>query len=233
MAILSSEEVKMTSILEKAIRVIAPHRCLSCGNYDNVICTACVHHMRRIEVPLCALCGTPSAGWRACSHHKSQLSGVFVAAPYEDTIAEVIKQFKFSHVREAYQPLAHHIARNLPSLDESWSVLAVPTVASRIRGRGYDHAALLAREVARLVRRPLIRPVGRLRDHRQVGASRAQRAAQSQAAFVVIKPSAVAGRRMLVVDDVCTTGATLSAVATVLMAAGAREVWAAVVARKE
>lgn len=228
MAILSSDRVKMTSILEKAISVIAPLRCIVCGNYDNVVCTACTHTMQRLEVPVCMVCGAVRDMWRPCPAHHSPLA-VWVAAMEHTGIAkQLIHAYKFEHVRAAARPLVGLIAGALPYYDETWSVVAIPTIPAHIRERGYDHAALLARELARHQTLRYVAALRRLRDTRQKGATRGQRLAQTQGIFVVTRN--IRGKKILLVDDVCTTGATLTAAAEALRAAGALEVHAVVAA---
>ena len=98
--------------------------------------------------------------------------------------------------------------------------------------RGYDHAALLARELARhteLTTMPVLRRVGQTR---QVGATRSQRLKQLEGAFYVRRPEEIQGKKILLVDDLVTTGATLEAAARCLRLAGARTVSAVVFAQK-
>jgi predicted amidophosphoribosyltransferase len=57
MAILTSSQVKMTSLLEKTVAIIAPHRCIACSNYNNVLCESCVAELPYIKEPFCVLCG--------------------------------------------------------------------------------------------------------------------------------------------------------------------------------
>ena len=228
MAILSLDHVKMTSILEKAISVIAPFRCIVCGNYNNVICTACTHTMQRLEAPLCILCGAPSQAWELCHSHNSPLAGIYAAGAYDDILKALITQFKFEHARAAYKPLAVFLAGALPHFDNEWIIVAIPTIPAHIRQRSYDHAALLAGEVARVKGLERIRALARRHDARQVGASRQQRAVRAREAFTI--RGEVAGKKVLIIDDVCTTGATLQSAAATLRAAGAAEVWGAVAA---
>jgi ComF family protein len=228
MAILSSDHVKMTSILEKAISVIAPFRCIVCSNYNNVLCTACTHAIHRLEAPLCVLCGTPSSAWELCGFHGSPLSGIYAAGVYESTLKALITQFKFEHARAAYKPLAAFLMCALPHFDNSWVVVAIPTIPAHVRRRSYDHAALLAREVARVKGLRNVRALVRQHDARQVGATRQQRAESACGAFSA--RGNIAGKKVLIIDDVCTTGATLQSAAATLKAAGAAEVWGAVAA---
>ena len=220
----------MTSVLEKTISVIAPHRCIVCSNYDNVVCTACVYGVCRLEAPFCLLCSKETAKWQPCRAcvPNTTLTMAQAATMYDGTIKELVHRFKFDHARAAYKPLATLIATSLPSFSAEWVVVPVPTVAAHIRTRGYDHALLIAKEVARQKGISLQTVLRRARDHRQVGANRAERHRQARDVFEVRR--AFTAKKVLLIDDVCTTGATLSAAAAVLTAAGAVEVWGAVAA---
>jgi ComF family protein len=114
-------------------------------------------------------------------------------------------------------------------------VTAVPLYRWRFYPRGYNQAALLARQLRRHgLRAPLRRVLVRVRDTRpQVGLSRAARLANVRGAFRVRRPDDVRGRRVLLVDDVMTTGATAGACARALKAAGAKGVTVAVAAVAE
>ena len=232
MAILSSDQVKMTSLLEKLVGIIAPHRCIVCSNYDNVVCTACMYDMYRFEVPFCVLCGGESLQWRVCAACGAgkALSGVWVHSPYDGVMAELIKRFKFDHARAAYQPLATAIVSTLPHLGTDWVVVAVPTATNHVRQRSFDHTRLVARRVAQLCNVPYVSALQRVQNTRQVGATRAERLQQAQAAVALRPRTRIAGKKVVLIDDVCTTGATLQACAAVLTNAGATEVWGAVAA---
>lgn len=142
---------------------------------------------------------------------------------------QLLHGYKFERARSACIPIAQHLAAILPYMSRNTVVTCVPTDTRRMRARGYDHAGLVARELARELRLPYQRLVTRVTHTRQVGASRAMRLKQLQGAFLVVGS---VPQNVLVVDDVVTTGATLEAVAAVLRTAGARHVDAAVFTQK-
>lgn len=222
----------MTSLLEKMLAFIAPYRCIICSNYNNIVCDDCVFLLPKLEETRCVLCGGMAQAHGMCTActKDSPLAGVFVAGEYGGTLQKVIHHFKFEHARAAYEPLATFLMDALPSFDDSWLVTAVPTSSSHIRARGYDHARLLARWVAGQSRVKYATSLIRLHDVQQVGSGRKDRQRQAGGAFALHAKARVRGKKVLIVDDVCTTGATLSAAAGVLRTAGAREVWGAVVA---
>jgi ComF family protein len=114
-------------------------------------------------------------------------------------------------------------------------VVSVPLHPQRLAERGFDQASLLARPVARRLRLDHL-PAALARTRatpRQASLDRAGRAANVEAAFRCRSPGAVAGRRVLLVDDVRTTGATLGACAEALRGAGARAVLSLVLASRD
>jgi ComF family protein len=230
MAILYFMGVKITSLIEKMVGIIAPHSCLGCGSKDNILCFGCYASQVVRPEPFCALCGGPSQDWQLCDpcRQRSGLDYVWVGAEYSGLIRQVIHVFKFERARAAYVPLARLLADALPYGD--WQIVPIPTAANRIRQRGYDHALLLAEQLAEVRQLPLLSPLKRTSKSRQVGAGRARRLLQSEAVFRSVPNIDVKGKHLVLVDDVCTTGATLSAAARVLRQAGAQEVHAVVCA---
>ena len=110
-------------------------------------------------------------------------------------------------------------------------VLAVPSATSRTRRRGYESAGLIAKRCAKQLKIPYANVLGRHGQHTQLGASRKQRLQQLQKDYYVLNERRVLGKKVLLIDDVATTGATLRACSKVLNDAGAKRVEAAVFAR--
>jgi ComF family protein len=156
---------------------------------------------------------------------------VWVATNYDDVAKHVIHELKFNYVRAVALDIARTIALRLPDLPAHMIVVPIPTAVSRVRQRGFDHAKLIAKEVARLkglTYRDILRRHGKTR---QVGASRIERSTQLTNAFWV-NTSLSANTFILLLDDVCTTGATIGSAARALRQAGSNNVYAAVFAYK-
>lgn len=228
MAILSSGPVKMTSLLEKTVAIIAPHRCILCSNYNNIVCDLCIKTLASIG-SLCVFCGTATQDWRPCAGciPKTALSHVYVAGLYTGSVKALIQRFKFEHARDAYKPVGTFLTTPLPDFDSEWVVVPVPTVAAHIRERSYDHTLLIAKQVAETLRLSLERPLERSKNMRQVGADRKARAAVAES---IVPRRPLKAKKILLVDDVCTTGATLNACAQLLFTLGATELRAGVAA---
>jgi ComF family protein len=149
-------------------------------------------------------------------------------------LAVTIRRLKYGSRPDLAGALAEVVRRAVRATGLDVDVIVpVPLHRARRIERGYNQSALLASRIAREVgARVAYRALRRsTRTGPQVGLDRAARLANVRAAFVVRAPAEIDGRRILLVDDVCTTGATLAACAEALRAAGAREVVAIVVAR--
>jgi ComF family protein len=145
-------------------------------------------------------------------------------------LQRLIGDFKFERVYAAQYVLADLLLAHLDQLPPETVVTPVPTAASHIRQRGYDHTLLLARRVAKERGLKLAQPLIRATATKQRDANRAVRLAQAKTAFTARHP--VDAVPYLLIDDVVTTGATMYYAAKLLKDAGAREVWAATIARQ-
>jgi ComF family protein len=144
----------------------------------------------------------------------------------------LVWKLKFGRARAAADEIAAILAERTAFNDPSAVIIThVPTATNRVRQRGYDQAALIAKALASrhgIAYTPLLLRQGK---HKQVGASRTARVSQLQQAFSPVRRKHIAGTHVVIVDDVVTTGATLTAAAAALKAAGARKVEAIVFAQ--
>ena len=124
------------------------------------------------------------------------------------------------------------MAEAMPHLAPGAIILPIPTASSRLRARGYDHTKLIAKVIAQQTGRQYQSLVGRLGQSRQVGSHREERLKQLNSAYYVKRSESVRGKRIVLVDDIVTTGGTLESVAKVLKRAGAKSVSAVVFAQK-
>jgi ComF family protein len=168
----------------------------------------------------------------ACAREPSPLAACVASVAYEGEVESWIRRFKYPRPglggldpapRAVLRDLVHDLAARAPTAAPDW-VVPVPLHPRRLRARGFNPAALLAREVARRAGRPCA-PLAleRVRETAsQTGLDRAERRRNVEGAFRAARPRPPA--RVWLVDDVVTTGATLSEAARILRLAGAREV---------
>jgi len=149
----------------------------------------------------------------------------------EDVLQQLIDVYKFKQARSAYRDLAELLSQTLPDLPKDTVIVPIPTISSHIRARGYDHMLLIAKHLARKRGLRCQSALYRKTNTKQRQASASQRIAQAEKTFgvrSVVKPDVP----YLVLDDVYTTGATVKYASKVLLEAGAKCVWVAVIARQ-
>jgi ComF family protein len=162
----------------------------------------------------CALCRSGLRGfdWAYCF------------GAYEGTLRQLIHLYKYDRMKPLAGPLGDLLAAALPRDQRFDGIVAVPLHWRRKWERGFNQSDLLARSIARRSGVPLLHPLRRRRATRvQAGLSKTRRRENVAGAFAA-RAGAVQGLRILLVDDVMTTGATASACAHALKRAGARSV---------
>lgn len=211
-------------ILDTLLAQLAPHECLGCSAEGSLLCLECQQGLSSLP-ERCYRCKALSAANRTCStcRNHSVLYAVHARTVYDGAAKDLVWQLKFQGAQAAARHMAAMLAALAPT-GEDIIFVPVPTATSRMRRRGYDQATLLARALARHTKTPYATALRRLGQHHQVGASRQQRITQLQSAYRCVRPSAVEGRHVVLIDDVLTTGATLEAAAKVIKAAGAKRV---------
>lgn len=219
------------SLLDHLTSLFAPHECLGCGQEGPLLCAACSRRLRVIP-DRCFRCRQPTPEAKTCDacRRTTKLYRVRAATTYGDVAKKLVWQLKFQGAQSVARLLAKNMATGF-SVSDTAIIAHIPTATSRVRSRGYDQAGLIARAFAREAGLPHLALLARVGQQHQVGAHRRQRLTQLAGAFRVTQPNLVRGRHIIIVDDVLTTGATLSAAAQVLEAAGAKRVEAAVFAQ--
>lgn len=218
------------TMIERLLSVLAPHLCFGCGILGPILCQDCKYNITHDPFAGCFVCGLPSLNG-VCEWHKSPIKTSFIAASYDGAVKKTIKALKFNHMRSSAPVLAELLHSRLPVLPEGAVLLAVPTVRSHVRERGYDQAELITAHLAKLRSAPVVKLVKRKTNKTQHTAGRDDRIKQAKAAFSLL-PGGYSGKGpIVIVDDVVTTGATAEALARTLAPLGV-PVWLAAVSYK-
>lgn len=201
-------------MLEKFIAYIAPHYCIGCGSEGQLLCAICAKNVFDCQKGYCISCQKKLLCVQFCNacRNRNVLGDIRAIGPYEAELKQLIYALKFSGIRSAAGVLARGMVQTLPTLPQSAIVTHLPTSPARVRQRGYDQAALIAKAIAKelaLSYKPLLR---RQHGARQVGTNRQQRLVQAQQAYALVTP-VPDGATILLVDDVVTTGASMQAAA--------------------
>lgn len=213
-----------------------PPRCVLCRRVGVWLCPDCIPRLPRLPGPVCPRCGVPVSDGALCSSCREtplRLEAIRSVAPFRGPIRLAVHYLKYRHAWQLADPLGEWMAwywkeHPLPAD----VVVPVPLHPSRLRQRGYNQAALLAWALSRRIGLPLdADALCRVRaTASQMRLKAADRRHNVEGAFHC-PTDRMKGRRVLLVDDVCTTGATLEACADALREGGAREVRALTLAR--
>jgi ComF family protein len=206
------------------------------------ICPACRERLPIASSPLCSLCGIPFAGaggdhrCGACLTHPPHFDAARARFLYEGAIRDLIHSFKYNQQTELRYPLALLALEGVGGFaadHDPHLIVPIPLHRSRLRQRGFNQAVLLGRTISRHLSLPML-PDALVRTRRtepQIELSSAERRLNVKGAFTVGRADSVAGKRVLLLDDVMTTGSTMNECAKVLKMAGAEVVIATAIAR--
>jgi ComF family protein len=222
------------------------------------VCPPCLSDIRPISGGTCSVCGerllspfaltagaplTDDADPRCglCRKLAPPFTRAVAYGSYDGGLRELIHLLKYDQVRPAADALGRMLAQAMVELETAWSddsvaVVPVPLHARKLRQRGFNQSELITRCALRIAKsRRMTMVPGILQRKRetqsQTGLTRHQRRENIRGAFMVAKPEQIAGREVLLVDDVYTTGTTAWECARVLRRAGASKVYVATVAR--
>ena len=212
--------------------LLLPQRCVACGLPGEPICASCVSRLPRLAEPLCARCGAPTA-WPVtrcaeCSGRRMAFASARAAVAYDPAVKALVSAWKERGLRR-FAALAAGLVVEVVARPDAAALAFVPPDGERSLKRGHHPAERLARELGRCWELPVAPLVARARPlSRQRGLSLAQRRRNVAGAF---RPAAASPARVVLVDDVYTSGATAGAAASALRAAGARHVQVVTFAR--
>ena len=222
---------------DKVIEFIFPSACASCGKLGPMICSSCRSKFEAIDNPICLRCGRPSTKsvvtCQSCGIEEFNLNQSRACFKYSEPLESVIKQYKYSGLHALAEPLGNLMAQKWPAWTQFPDMIVpVPLHIRRLRSRGFNQAELLANQIEAIVgievNNHILRRERRTRP--QVDLNPKERKKNVYRAFSA-ESYAIRGKRILLIDDVFTTGATLISAAGTLLEAGADSVSAYCLAR--
>jgi ComF family protein len=221
-------------VLEWLLDLVFPPKCLVCERRGVALCPGCRHHLPYLPGGVCPRCASHRRARGTCvgcQRLSPALSSVRAPLSYSGPARRAVLALKFRSGR-CLAPTMGELLRAAVSNLEVDLVVPVPLSAKRLRLRGFNQATLLAEQVAESVHGALSPDVLSRTDRpAQSTLSATERLSNLTGVFVCSRPDQVQGQRVLLVDDVITTGATVSACADTLAEAGAKRVFALAFAR--
>ena len=221
-----------------ALDLLFPRWCIGCRKEGDFICPSCLSSLPRIKPPLCPRCGLPQSRATlcpSCAGWQAEIDGIRSPFRFDGVIRQAIHELKYRNLRAIAGLFArllndYLIANPVPAE----VVVAVPLHPKRLRERGYNQSQLLARELAKLSKLPVVEDCLIRQRHSPPQARTAtvkERRTNVAHAFSC-RDRRLKGKAVLLIDDVATSGATLDGCARALKKAGAASVWGLVLARE-
>ncbi len=236
----SSAQQRGQQFWSSIVNLLLPPRCGGCQRPGSLWCESCQASVKPVGSLLCEKCGQPYVSARLCNNCRAQplqIEFIRSAALFHGPLRQAIHRFKYERLAAMAEPLGSLLANYWQTLGlrADW-LMPVPLHPARERERGYNQAALLARQLARHTGVPLLEHgLKRTRVTAvQMELNAAQRKENVAGAFacaLASDDSSIQSKRVVVVDDVCTTGATLDACAEAVLKAGAASVVGLTLAR--
>lgn len=237
----------LRQVIETALMFLYPAQCR--GTCDTPLglepvpyfCSACWTQMQFVEPPWCEMCGTPLLSASSSDADESEVCDACAKAPprygklrtiafYEETLQQAIHLFKFEKRTALAKPLIQLMLAHLPDdcrIEDYDFILPIPIHKKRMRERGFNQSILLAEGIAKAKGVPIATDIFVRDKNTKAQSSLAGREARQENiidAFKLRKPKSVFGKRLLLIDDVFTTGATIREAVKELWNAGPGEI---------
>jgi len=200
-------------MLKTALNFFFPQKCLGCGKEKEILCLECLAKIDRADLP--------------------EQKNIFAAGNYHDaTLKNAIWLLKYKGVRQLAKPLAELVRQRLSNKINLKNPLIIPVPISRkrLRQRGFNQAELIAKCLFGKTASDIL--AKKVHTESQVAVrDKEKRLENLKGSFEVKNPELLKGRNVILLDDVCTTGATVSEARQTLKNAGAKKIIAIVVAR--
>ena len=227
----------LSKLARSALDLVFPIHCSGCGREGGIICPQCTEILERLGTPRCGTCSAPGVDGtcRWCLQYPRGFESLRSPYRFEGPVRDAIHALKYRGIRAAAETLGGLMAEYFEANPVLADILVpVPLHSRRLRSRGYNQSALLAREIGKRASLPVVENhLVRTRNSRpQVDVASPEERRANVAGNFACDPD-VSGLAVLLIDDVATTGSTLSECAYALRKAGASTVHALTLARDD
>lgn len=234
----------LLSIKKFILDLLFPKFCINCQKERTYLCQDCFSLIDISEIQYCPFCAFPKIvlDGKTCNscRNSKKLTGLYSAASYDNFIVKkLINQFKYgAYIKELAKPLSSLIIAHLINLNKTsnffdFILVPVPLHKKKLKQRGFNQANEIAKELSKFLKIPLFDEVliKMKQTPAQVELEKEEREKNIKGVFLCQKPELATGKKILLVDDIFTTGSTMEECALILKQAGAKEIWGVVIAR--
>ena len=225
-------------VQEKIIDFFFPRRCVGCGKLGNLLCPDCCRKLPRLLPPFCQKCGKHEPSGVLCSTcwgRHTEIDGIRSVFRFDGTVRLAIHELKYRSIKAMAVCLATLMADYMRENQvPGETLIPVPLHPKRLRERGYNQSVLLARKLGELISMPVLEgSLRRVKDSLpQARTTTVEERRKNVENAFACGPADLKRRSFILIDDVCTSGATLECCAAALKAAGAVSVWGFTTARE-
>ncbi|MCJ7514349.1 MAG: ComF family protein [Dehalococcoidia bacterium] len=223
---------------EKIIDFFFPRHCVGCGKIGDLLCPGCSQKLPRLLPPFCQKCGKHESSGvlcPACWGQQTDIDGIRSVFRFEGTVRRAVHDLKYRNLKSIAICLATLMADYMRDNPVPGDVLVpVPLHPRRLRERGYNQSSLLANKLGKLTALPVLEgKLCRLKDSLpQARTTTVEERRKNVRKAFKCQHGKLQGKAFILIDDVCTSGATLESCAAALKAAGAVSVWGFTLARE-
>ncbi|OIO46422.1 MAG: hypothetical protein AUJ28_02615 [Parcubacteria group bacterium CG1_02_37_51] len=228
----------MYKIIKAILDFIFPTQCLNCQTPGQYLCPTCLAQVKLRCQRQCPLCNQEQQDTAICQNCRSQtrLDNIIICADYENEILQnTIHAFKYNNVKSLSAPLAQLMIRTYQLTTPLANPLIIPTPLHRKREleRGFNQSELLAKVFAQKFNCQINTKIlyRQKNNSHQADLNKKERLVNIKDCFVIKDAEQIKNKNIILIDDVITTGATLNEQAKLLQAAGAKKIWAIVLAK--
>ena len=224
----------MLLVIDNLLSALAPHICKECCSEGGTLCNRCIFNMVNNVKPICLMCGLPTKETNLCNECRKKqycFNDLIAVGPRRGALKRLVGDYKYNSEVASCRSIARLLAERINRLDldsSNYVIIPIPTIDQHIRERGFDHMLYVARQLVKYtelkMNNKLLARSDNMSQHNQSGKTRQ----------TLIKKSIIASRKLqsnpnlmprkvVILDDIWTTGSTLFTAAEICQKYGAKE----------
>lgn len=225
----------MLLVIDNLLSTIAPHICKECGYEGETLCNRCIFNKVNNVKPICLMCGLPTKETDLCNECRKKqycFNDLITVGPRRGALKRLVGDYKYNSEVASCCSIARILAERINRLDldlSNYVIIPIPTIDQHIRERGFDHMLYVTRQLVKYtelkMNNKLLARSDNMSQHNQSGKTRRTMIKKSIVASRKLQSNPnLMPRKVIILDDIWTTGSTLSAAAEICRKYGAKEI---------